>query len=228
MQKIKEVIDLKKDAETALHLNEVCHLVVTDIKEQLFNRFGNTAQQIMVSHYFRLLHELCFQAGNALLSKAHSSAEALTRVIIEQAANQLYIALDDGARARALLRSSKALTQNNGKNWVEYLKSQELVNCAANTRKSNGDRLVADFDARWPDTEHYPNGRRLFEVLGWGNHYHAFYVPLCDSVHSYSDDMANLVMFYEMSNILKEDLLRVMNAADKERRRLATYHLLLP
>lgn len=161
------------------------------------------------------------------MSNAYSSAETLTRVIIEQAANQLYISLDEGARARALLRSSKALTQKNGKNWVAYLDSQGVVSSVANVRRNNGEKLLTNFDKKWPHTESYPNVKQLFEVLGWGNHYHSFYAPLCDSVHSYSDDMANLVMLYEMSGVLKDDLILLMQATETERRRLATYHFVV-
>jgi len=224
---MSKIIDLKKDAEVALELNRVCDSELSILKEQMYNSFKSQTQEMMVFHYFRVLNELCAQAGNLLLAGAYSSAEAQTRVIIEQAANQLYIAGDEGERARALLRSSKHLTKKNGDNWTAYLASQGISNPSATARKKNGEVALADFDERWPNTERYPNARKLFETLGWENHYHAFYAPLCDSVHSYSDDMANLILFHENSALLGDDLEMLLKYTEMERRRLATYNYLI-
>ncbi|MDF7630471.1 DUF5677 domain-containing protein [Erwiniaceae bacterium L1_55_4] len=221
---MNNIIDLKKDAEVALNLNRICETELSILKERMYDSFKSQTQELMVFHYFRILNELCTQAGKMLLAGAYSSAEAQTRVIIEQAANQLYIAGDEGERARALLRSSKQLTKKNGENWIAFLESEGWSNPGAIARKRNGELALADFDERWPNTEKYPNGRRLFEVLGWENHYHAFYAPLCDSVHSYSDDMANLILFYENAELFGDDLEKVLKDAEMERRRLATYN----
>jgi len=224
---MSKIIDLKKDARVALNLNGICDSELSIMKEKMYKSFKSQTQELMVFHYFRILNELCTQAGNLLLAGAYSSAEAQTRVIIEQAANQLYIAGDEGERARALLRSSKQLTKKNGENWIAFLESKGWSNPGAIARRRNGAIALADFDERWPDTERYPNGRKLFEVLGWENHYHAFYSPLCDSVHSYSDDMANLIFFYENAALLGDDLEKFLKYTEIERRRLATYNYLI-
>lgn len=224
---MSKIIDLKKDAEVALDLNRVCETELRFLKEKICNSFKSQTQELMVFHYFRILNELSTQAGKMLLAGAYSSAEAQTRVIIEQAANQLYIASDEGERARALLRSSKQLTKKNGENWVAFLESKGLSNPSAAARRRNGTIVLADFDYQWPDTERYPNGRKLFESLGWENHYHAFYAPLCDSVHSYSDDMANLVLSFENAVLLGDDLEKFLKYTEMERRRLATYNYLI-
>lgn len=224
---MSKIIDLKKDAEVALNLNRVCETELSFLKEKMYNIFKSQTQELMVFHYFRILNELCTQAGNLILAGAYSSAEAQTRVIIEQAANQLYIAGDEGERSRALLRSSKQLTKKNGENWIAFLETKGWSNPGAIARRRNGQIALADFDERWPNTERYPNGRKLFECLGWENHYHAFYAPLCDSVHSFSDDMANLILFYENAALFGDDLEKLIKDAEMERRRLATYNYLI-
>ncbi|EPR1856361.1 DUF5677 domain-containing protein, partial [Shigella flexneri] len=60
-------------------------------------------QKLMVLQYFNVLNELSNQAISSLNIGAFSASEVLARVIIEQAANQFYIAIDDGENAQALL-----------------------------------------------------------------------------------------------------------------------------
>ena len=218
------MINLKEEAETLTGFNQLCHQTFLKHKGSLLVGIKNDAQRLMTYKYFDVLNELCIQASNCLNSRAYSASEALTRVIIEQSANHLYIALDDGRNARALLKRSKKLTLNNGNNWVEHLTAQGIDNPAAKARQRNGEALVQDFEKRWPDTGHYPNAKELFKALGWTSHYHAYYAPLCDSVHTFSDDMANLVGIFELYEQSAQDGAEVLAYWEQERRRLATYH----
>jgi len=159
-----------------------------------------------------------------LNGKAYSTLEALSRVIMEQSANMLYVGMNGGDSARALLRSSKQLTESNGKAWATYLASQGAHNPAAQARQTNGAAMLAHFDERWPNVARYPGGKGLFTALGWENHYYAFYAPLCDSVHSFSDDMSALVGIGDLFAQSELEGAQLLRYWDKERRRLATYH----
>ncbi|WP_395606491.1 DUF5677 domain-containing protein [Pseudomonas sp. B22129] len=218
------MIDLKQDALTITHFNQQFDALIGRHKEAVLSGLGNDPQRIIIRHYLNVLVELSQQGCRCLHAKAFSTLEALSRVIMEQSANLLYIGMDAGDNALALLRSSKQMTAGNGKAWAAYLDSQGAHNPAARARQANGEAMLAHFDERWPKVERYPGGKGLFTALGWENHYHAFYAPLCDSVHSYSDDMSALVGFGDLfvqSPSEGEQLLRYW---DKERRRLATYH----
>jgi hypothetical protein len=143
---------------------------------------------------------------------------------MEQAANMLYVSMDSGDHVRQLLRSSRLLTMNNGKQWADYLAENKVQHHAARERQKNGAMLLDHVDKRWPDVKRYPGGRGLFAAVGWDNAYYAFYSPLCDSVHSYSDDIANLVDIGEIFLESPEFGERLLRETETERRRLATYH----
>jgi len=218
------MIDLKHDAATITRFNQRSHDIVKRHKEELLSRIKNEPQRIIIHYYLSVLHELCEQACGCLTVRAYSAAEALSRVIIEQSANLLYVAMDTGENARALLRSSKMLTQQNGNNWVAYLNTHGVDNPAAQARRANGAALLLDFDKRWPDVDPYPKGKKLFVGIDWENHYHAFYAPLCDSVHTFSDDLSNLVGIGELFATSPQDGVHMLAYWEKEHHRLATYH----
>ncbi|QKG65768.1 hypothetical protein HP062_09335 [Pseudomonas sp. B14-6] len=218
------MIDLKQDAASITHINQRFDDLVGRNREELLSRIKDEPQRVIIQYYLNVLRELCKQGCGCLPINAFSTLEALSRVIMEQSANMLYVGMDSGDNARSLLRSSKKLTESNGKSWAAYLSEQGLQNPAAQARQANGERMLADFDRRWPDVERYPGGKGLFAALGWENNYYAFYAPLCDSVHSFSDDLSNLVSISEVfaeSAGVGEQLLMYW---EKERRRLATYH----
>ncbi|WP_426132891.1 hypothetical protein [Pseudomonas sp. PWP3-1b2] len=220
------MIDLKQDALTIAHFNQQFDALVGRHKEAVLAAFNNEHQRIISRHYLNVLRELCQQGCRSLHAKAFSTLEALSRVIMEQSANLLYVGMDDGANALALLRSSKQLTVGSGRNWATYLDAQGAHNPAARARQASGEAQLALFDERYPEavSYRYPRGGRLFTALGWENHYHAFYSPLCDSVHSYSDDMSALVGFADLYAQSPQEGERLLRYWNKERQRLATYH----
>lgn len=218
------MIDLKQDAASITHINQRFDEFVGRNREELLSRIKDDPQRVMVRYYLNVLRELCTQGCGCLPVKAFSTLEALSRVIMEQSANMLYVGMDGGENARALLRSSKQLTESNGKSWAAYLAEQGLHNPAAQARQANGAMMLADLDRRWPDVARYPGGKGLFTALGWENHYYAFYAPLCDSVHSFSDDLSNLVSIGEVFSVSAEVGEQLIVYWEKERRRLATYH----
>ncbi|HFO8722922.1 TPA: DUF5677 domain-containing protein, partial [Escherichia coli] len=167
------------------------------------------------------------QAIFSLSTGAFSASEVLTRVIMEQAANQFYIAIDDGKNAQALLKGSKKLVHSNGKRWLECLKSKEMTNPAADERIRIGKELTDMFNRLWPNTPEYPGTKKLFEVIGWETHYHAYYVPLCDSIHTFSDDMANIVSLYNAIQSDKTTAIELTLAVKQENKRLAIYNVVI-
>jgi len=84
--------------------------------------------------------------------------------------------------------------------------------------------MLARFDRRWPNIERYPGSKGLFRALGWESHYYAFYSPLCDSVHSFSDEMSVLVDLSELFSISMTEGEEALICWNKERLRLAVYH----
>lgn len=218
------MIDLKQDAATITHVNQRFDEFIGRHKEELLSRIKDDPQRVIIRYYLKVLRELCIQGCGCLPVQAYSTLEALSRVIMEQSANMLYVGMDSGENARALLRSSKALIKSNGESWAAYLATQGLHNPVAQARQENGAMMLAHFDKQWPNVARYPGGKGLFAAIGWANNYYAFYSPLCDSVHSFSDDLANLVSISEVfaeSAAFGEQLLRY---SEKERCRLATYH----
>ncbi|MDH1509716.1 hypothetical protein N5I28_08105, partial [Pseudomonas mosselii] len=67
----------------------------------------------------------------------------------------------------------------------------------------------------------------LFSALGWESHYYAFYSPLCDSVHSFSDEMSALVDFSDLYSISEAEAEKSLTYWNKERLRLAIYHFVV-
>lgn len=221
---MKISINLKQDSQEIKNINQQINSMVARHKEILLESVTNDPQKIIIRRYLIVLYELCQQACKCLDAKAYSTLEALSRVIIEQSANMLYVSMDKGDNALALLRSSKQLTENNGKAWSTYLASQGAVNPAAQARQNSGAAMLAKFDKRWPNIERYPGSKGLFRALGWESHYYAFYSPLCDSVHSFSDEMSVLVDLGELFSISMTEGEDALICWNKERLRLATYH----
>ncbi|WP_339508252.1 hypothetical protein [Pseudomonas sp. RL_35y_Pfl2_P42] len=218
------MIDLKQDAATIIRVNQRFDELIARHKEDLLSRIKDDPQRVTIRYYLKVVRELCTQGCGCFPVQAYSTLEALSRGIMEQSANMLYVSIDDGENVRALLRSSKTLTESNGKSWVAYLAENGLENPAAQARQENGAMMREEFDKRWPKVDRYPGGKGLFAAIGWENAYYAFYSPLCDSVHSFSDDLSNLVSISEVfaeSQEFAEELLRY---TENERRRLATYH----
>jgi hypothetical protein len=218
------MIDLKQDAQTINLFNQQFDELVGRHKEELLSHVQDDPQRIIIRHYLNVLRELCQQGSACLNGKTYSTLEALSRVIMEQSANMLYVGMDGGDNARALLRSSSQLTESNGDAWAAYLASQGADNPAAQARQVNGAAMLAHFDKRWPNVARYPGGKRLFTVLGWENHYYAFYAPLCDSIHSFSDDLSALVGIGELYSRSESEGTQLLYSWEAERRRLATYH----
>lgn len=218
------MINLKQDAATITHVNQRFDELIGRHKEELLSRIKDDPQRVIIRYYLKVLRELCTQGCGCLSAQAYSTLEALSRVIMEQSANMLYVGMDSGENARALLRSSKALVKSNGESWAAYLATQGLHNPAAQARQENGTMMLADFDKRWPNVARYPGGKGLFAALGWENNYYAFYSPLCDSVHSFSDDLSNLVGISEVFAESAEFGEQLLRYSESERRRLATYH----
>lgn len=218
------MIDLKQDAATIIEANQRFNDLIASHKEDLLSLIKDDPQRIAIRNYLRVLQELCTQGCNCLAAQAYSTLEAMSRVIMEQAANMLYVSMDSGDHVRQLLRSSRLLTMNNGKQWADYLAENNVQHHAARERQKNGAMLLDHVDKRWPDVKRYPGGRGLFAAVGWDNAYYAFYSPLCDSVHSYSDDIANLVDIGEIFLESPDFGERLLRETETERRRLATYH----
>ena len=218
------MIDLKHDGLTINAFIQHLNGLVDRHKDSLFELLTDNYQRIIIQRYFSVMRELTAQGGYCLNSRAYSTLEALSRVIIEQSANMLYVGMDEGENARALLRSSKQLTESNGKAWAAYLASKNHHNPAALARQRNGAVMIEEFDKRWPNTARYPNGKKLFSLLGWENHYHAFYAPLCDSVHSYSDDFSALTMIGDVYALSESEGIQMLQYWNQDRIRLAMYH----
>ncbi|PBP45426.1 DUF5677 domain-containing protein [Pseudomonas syringae] len=221
---MKLLIDLKYDTQEIKNINEQLNQAIKKHKEALLDSVTDAPQRIIIRRYLSILHELCQQACACLDAKACSTLEALSRVIMEQSANMLYISMDGGSNARALLRSSKQLTESNGKAWADHLASQSAANPAAQARQASGASMLERIDKRWPDIKRYPGGKGLFAALGWESHYYAFYSPLCDSVHSFSDEMSALVDFSDLYSISEAEAKKSLTYWNKERLRLGVYH----
>jgi hypothetical protein len=217
-------INLKQDVQEIKNLNQQINDWVAKHKEKLLDSTRSDPQRIIIRRYLSVLYELCQQACTCLDTKAYSTLEAMSRVIIEQSANMLYVSMDKGDNALALLRSSKQLTESNGKDWATYLASQGADNPAAQARQKSGATMLARFDKRWPNIGRYPGSKGLFRALGWESHYYAFYSPLCDSVHSFSDEMSVLVDLGELFTISMTEGEEALIYWNKERLRLAIYH----
>jgi hypothetical protein len=218
------MIDLKQDAATIIQTTQRFDEFIATHKEELLSQITDDPQRLAIRYYFNVLRELCTQGSNCLAVQAYSTLEALSRVIMEQAANMLYVSMDRGVHVRQLLRSSRLMTKNNGQQWADYLAENNVQNYAANARQANGAALLEHFDNRWPDVKRYPGGKGLFAAVGWGNAYYAFYSPLSDSVHSYSDDIANLVDIGEVFSEAPDFAEQLLRDTEGERRRLAIYH----
>lgn len=221
---MKASINLKQDSQDIKNISLQINNMIARNKEALLENVTNDPQRIIIRRYLSVLYELCQQACQCLEAKAYSTLEVLGRVIIEQSANMLYVSMDKGDNALALLRSSKQLTESNGKAWSAYLASQGAVNPAAQARQNSGATMLARFDRRWPNIERYPGSKGLFRALGWESHYYAFYSPLCDSVHSFSDEMSVLVDLSELFSISITEGEEALICWNKERLRLAVYH----
>ncbi len=218
--------DLDEDVKKIAAINKYIHAKFEEHKNKIDNLKG-VEQKLMVLQYFNVLNELSNQAISSLNIGAFSASEVLARVIIEQAANQFYIAIDDGENAQALLKASKKLVHSNGKRWLECLKSKGMTNPAANERIRMGKELTDLFNRLWPNTPEYPGTRKLFELIGWETHYHAHYVPLCDSIHTFSDDMVNIVSLYNAIQSDETTAIEFILAVKQENKRLAIYNFVI-
>jgi len=218
------VIDLKKDTYTILNFNSDLDELIKKYKDTLLTALTDDTQRLIIRHYLRIIDELCRQACECLKNKSYSTLEALSRVVMEQSANKLYVGMDEGNNGRSLLRSSNQLIESNGKAWTAYLESQDAQNPAAQARQKNGASMLSHFNEEWSDVARYPSGKGLFKALGWENHYYAFYAPLCDSVHSFSDEMSALIGIGKIFEHSEVEGVKTLQYWDKERRRLATYH----
>ncbi|WP_073526953.1 hypothetical protein [Pseudomonas fluorescens] len=218
------MIDLKKDTYTILNFNSDLEELIKKHKDPLLAALTDDTQRLIIRHYLRIIGEFCRQACECLKNKSYSTLEALSRVVMEQSANKLYVGMDEGDNGRALLRSSNQLIESNGKAWAAYLESQDAKNPAAQARQKNGSSMLSHFNEKWADVARYPGGKGLFKALGWENTYYAYYAPLCDSVHSFSDEMSALVGIGEIFEHSEAEGVKTLQYWDKERRRLAVYH----
>ena len=213
--------NMNEDIGAITDINLLCHNIYLRHKAKIDN-IKSKEQRLVIHQYFTVLNELSSQACDSLKLNRLSVVEVLTRVIIEQSANQNYIAIDNGKNAQSLLRDSKKMLIKNGENWLSYLQSKGFENPAAQERIRLGKQLVEYFNAEWPDAPPYPGVKRLFQAIEWENHYHSYYVPLCDSVHSFSDDMVNLIALSDSESSTRDSDINFMM---QENKRLAIYNL---
>lgn len=213
--------NMNEDIGAITNINLLCHNIYLRHKAKIDN-IKSKEQRLVIHQYFTVLNELSSQACDSLKSNRLSVVEVLTRVIIEQSANQNYIAIDNGKNAQSLLRDSKKMLIKNGENWLSYLQSKGFENPAAQERIRLGKQLVEHFNDKWPDAPPYPGVKRLFQAIEWENPYHSYYVPLCDSVHSFSDDMVNLIALSDSESSTRDSAINFMM---QENKRLAIYNL---
>ncbi|WP_324013110.1 hypothetical protein [Aeromonas hydrophila] len=106
---------MNEDIGAITDINLLCHNIYLRHKAKIDN-IKSKEQRLVINQYFTVLNELSSQACDSLKSNRLSVVEVLTRVIIEQSANQNYIAIDNGKNAQSLLRDSKKMLIKNGEN----------------------------------------------------------------------------------------------------------------
>ncbi|WDU64808.1 DUF5677 domain-containing protein [Pseudomonas poae] len=198
--------------------------LVTTHKEIAYGNLPCAKQKIVVQRYAQIVEELTQQLCISLKLRAISTAESLNRVLIEQSVNLLYVALDtDGSKLKALLENSIIETRKSATRWLKHLESIGQESPVAQARFDNAVRIKADFEQRNGRADDFPKIRERFAAVGWEDYYYMFYAPLCDSVHTYSDDMLNLVNFeIHMADDVNAHAMRGL--MESERRRLTIYH----
>ncbi|WP_236616714.1 hypothetical protein [Dickeya dadantii] len=112
---------MEEDIDVVINVNVFCQEKFLEHKSKL-NKLGCIEQKLMVMQYFNILNELSTQACDCLKSNRLSVVEVLTRVIMEQVANQSYIAADDGKNSQSLLIACK-----------KCLLKTEIIGCRTST-----------------------------------------------------------------------------------------------
>lgn len=203
-------------------LSRTCSAISSEYDNALLGNMDDI-QKLFAFKYFKVLNQLCISAISCLKTNAYSTVEVLSRVIIEQSANLTYISSDNGCRAKSLVKSSMILKSKNGKSWAAYLDAEGATNPAAQARQSSGEIMTKLLEVKWPKTGNYPNIRQLFKIIGWEGIYHSYYVPLCDSVHTFSEGFFNLFSASEIFKASPQDCLKLMRYQKEENKRYSIY-----
>jgi hypothetical protein len=154
------------------------------------------ARRIHFGYALQALDEVTIAAQMTLTAGCYSVAEALSRIIFEQAINLMYIAEDQSkSRLTALLKHYITDARRRAKNWEgssAHLKD-ELGVIGARKKIEYLDAIRAGNDW-YKKAPGWPEARRRFFETGFEHQYHLLFSSASDSVHSLAQDVFNLVV----------------------------------
>lgn len=157
-----------------------------------------TSKQVHCVYALKTLNEMTQAAQASLVSHCFTAAEALSRIIFEQAVNFIYILNDDGVnRLRALLKHYVEDSRRRAINWAKS--SSQLLDQRGENRAMEKlkylDSIRRGNDSWYTKTPGWPDARRRFVETGCEHQYHLLFASASDSVHSLAEDIFNLILW---------------------------------
>lgn len=142
------------------------------------------------------------------------SAEALSRVAIEQAVNLIYtIECTTDDRAKSLISYHLAKSTKDADNWLQFAKSQGLEESVKSAQrkiqhlKSCKDML--DVNRQLSSNEEWPRSvKKRFDLIGIESLYHTIFSASSDAIHGFHEDIFNSTILQCTPNEIRDDAFR--------------------
>ncbi|MDG2539839.1 DUF5677 domain-containing protein [Dyella jiangningensis] len=169
------------------------------------------------------LDEVTRAAQASLASNCFTAAEALSRIILEQAVNFIYILNDEGVgRLRSLIKHYVEDSKRRANNWAKssaQLADERGVD-GAQKKLEYLDLIRRQNDGWYKTTPGWPEARRRFAETGYEHQYHLLFASASDSVHSLAEDIFNRITVENYPPGFKSTALSTIRA---EKASFATY-----
>ncbi|SDA63383.1 hypothetical protein SAMN03159443_01903 [Pseudomonas sp. NFACC15-1] len=166
-----------------------------------------------------LLHVVTDLNSSLLLSlsnELYSSVEALSRIALENTINLMYINEDtDTKRGKSLLKSYLTSSWDRAEKWLDFAmltkdeNSEQRARAFFDNLKFAKDLLPLFRD---PKVKGWSDARARFKAVGLESLYHILYAPTCNSVHSFSEDIYNNMLFEHTPPELQPEIFKSIEA----------------
>jgi hypothetical protein len=161
----------------------------------LFAQLPGSLQRNICARYMQTIGDINFELLLSIMNNHFASAEILARVSFETVLNLAYISSDEGDRAKELIIFSIFENKKNANYYIDFCRNSTdhaFLGNIARSRYASAVFTEQFLVGKLPERiKKLPAIKQRFQLVGAENIYHAFYKPLCDSIHTFSDDLVN-------------------------------------
>ncbi|NML32767.1 DUF5677 domain-containing protein [Paraburkholderia antibiotica] len=208
--------DLKKVANLRI-LYSTTKKLLDDNFDQCIGTLKSSLAQTQCYTIISAIEEMVETTLICLSDQRFTTAEVLSRVILEHSVNLIYIISENPKyRARSFLRAHFENAHSRAKKWHEYAISQKNKNAIddAAARMEYLQRIkkvVGGIN----NAEAWPDARRRFQSIGAEHFYHDVFAPASDSIHTLGEDSFNNWISGPMNKEYDHDLALAVVHAEK-------------